>query len=50
VTAGRRHAPEARIRAACRLQPDDWRGDDAVQWMVAHRGPIAVDWARCGFG
>ena len=30
-------APPARLRIAYRLQPDDWRGGDAVQLVVVHR-------------
>lgn len=30
-------APAARSRIAYRLQPDDWRGGDAVQLVVVHR-------------
>jgi len=29
--------PPARLRIAYRLQPDDWRGGDAVQLVVVHR-------------
>ncbi|MFD0727134.1 single-stranded-DNA-specific exonuclease RecJ [Lysobacter brunescens] len=34
--------PPSRIRAAYRLQPDDWRGGDAVQLIVVHREPVGV--------
>jgi single-stranded-DNA-specific exonuclease len=30
-------APPSRLRIAYRLQPDDWRGGDAVQLVVVHR-------------
>lgn len=32
-------APAARVRIAYRLVPDDWRGGDAIQLVVAHREP-----------
>jgi single-stranded-DNA-specific exonuclease len=31
--------PPARVRIAYRLEPDDWRGGDAVQLVVTHREP-----------
>lgn len=31
--------PPARVRIAYRLEPDDWRGGDSVQLVVAHREP-----------
>jgi single-stranded-DNA-specific exonuclease len=34
--------PPSRIRAAYRLQPDDWRGGDAVQLIVVHREPVGI--------
>ncbi len=34
-------APAARSRIAYRLQPDDWRGGDAVQLIVVHRETAA---------
>ena len=33
--------PATRERLAYRLQPDDWRGDGAVQLVVVHRTPVA---------
>jgi single-stranded-DNA-specific exonuclease len=35
-------APPARSRIAYRLQPDDWRGGDAVQLVVMHRQPVSA--------
>ncbi len=35
-------APAARSRIAYRLQPDDWRGGDAVQLVVMHRQPASA--------
>lgn len=32
--------PEQRIRIAYRLQPDDWRGGDAIQLIVVHREAV----------
>ncbi|GHE34078.1 single-stranded-DNA-specific exonuclease RecJ [Vulcaniibacterium thermophilum] len=32
-------APPARVRLVFRLEPDDWRGGDAVQLVVVHREP-----------
>jgi single-stranded-DNA-specific exonuclease len=32
-------APEPRVRLAYRLEPDDYRGGDAVQLVVVHREP-----------
>jgi single-stranded-DNA-specific exonuclease len=32
--------PPARVRIAFRLEPDDWRGGDAVQLVVTHREPL----------
>lgn len=34
--------PALRSRIAYRLQPDDWRGGDAVQLVVVHREPAAA--------
>ncbi len=31
--------PPQRLRVAYRLQPDDWRGGDAVQLVIVHREP-----------
>ena len=31
--------PPGRMRIAFRLEPDDYRGDDAVQLVVSHREP-----------
>ncbi len=33
------HAPPARLRIAYRLEPDDYRGGDAVQLVVVHSEP-----------
>jgi single-stranded-DNA-specific exonuclease len=33
--------PPSRVRIAYRLQPDDWRGGDAVQLIVVHREAAA---------
>lgn len=35
-------APAPRSRIAYRLQPDDWRGGDAVQLVVVHRETVAA--------
>jgi single-stranded-DNA-specific exonuclease len=32
-------APPPRVRIAYRLEPDDYRGGDAVQLVVCHREP-----------
>lgn len=32
-------APPPRLRIAFRLEPDDWRGGDAIQLVVVHREP-----------
>jgi single-stranded-DNA-specific exonuclease len=34
-----REAPGAHVRIAYRLEPDDYRGGDAVQLVVTHREP-----------
>ena len=34
--------PQPRERIAYRLQPDDWRGGDAVQLVVVHREPVGA--------
>jgi single-stranded-DNA-specific exonuclease len=34
--------PASRSRIAYRLQPDDWRGGDAVQLIVVHREPASA--------
>jgi single-stranded-DNA-specific exonuclease len=34
--------PPSRSRIAYRLQPDDWRGGDAVQLIVVHREPASA--------
>lgn len=31
--------PSARVRIAYRLEPDDYRGGDAIQLVVVHREP-----------
>ena len=31
--------PPPRVRIAYRLEPDDWRGGDAVQLVITHREP-----------
>ena len=35
----RGEAPPPRLRIAFRLEPDDWRGGDAIQLVVVHREP-----------
>jgi single-stranded-DNA-specific exonuclease len=35
----RGEAPPSRLRIAFRLEPDDWRGGDAIQLVVVHREP-----------
>jgi len=35
----RGEAPSPRLRIAFRLEPDDWRGGDAIQLVVVHREP-----------
>ena len=32
--------PPPRLRIAFRLEPDDWRGGDAIQLVVVHREPV----------
>jgi single-stranded-DNA-specific exonuclease len=36
----RGEAPPPRLRIAFRLEPDDWRGGEAIQLVVVHREPV----------
>ena len=35
-------APPSRVRIAYRIVPDDYRGGDAIQLVVAHREPASA--------
>jgi single-stranded-DNA-specific exonuclease len=43
---GAGQAARGRQRLAYRLQPDDWRGGDAIQLLVVHREPALADMAN----